>query len=307
MKVSVIIPAYNVESFICDTLRSVLEQSHEVFEILVVDDGSKDCTATIAESVDKRVSVIRQTNAGASAARNKGLARARGDVIAFLDADDLWESSKIEQQLVYLEANPEVGSVASSFTVFGEGMKSNRVDMDDIRLLNYTPLDFLTSPRVHPSTLLCRSHIAQSVPFPYSVRDVEDVVYATLLRSKGRIGAVEQSLMLRRERPGQITKSFQHYKNGILARICWAEAHLELLGLSSPEEAANEILDAAADDVLANYWTRDLKRFNSMRLQLKEIWPKTKPWSKKLSIFHPPLLLLRMKDSIDEWCRVKKA
>jgi glycosyltransferase involved in cell wall biosynthesis len=298
MRVSVIIPAYNVEAYIAETIESVLQQTQSVSvsEVIVVDDGSTDRTAEVAESVGKTVQVYRQDNAGASAARNFALDRASGDLIAFLDADDLWEPRKLELQIAYLKAHPEVGTVASSFSVFGTGVRSRIVEMVDTRLLNFEAIDFLVSPRVHPSTLLCHSKIAHSVRFPVGVPDGEDVIYATLLRTKARMGAVEEMLMKRREHPGQATKTPEHFKRGVMARITWAKANHKLLDVDSLDDAATAVLHAAVGDVMAGYWMRDLKLFKKMRRQLLDIWPKGKEVPKELRRLTPWLLLLRLRD-----------
>ncbi|MGI8668594.1 MAG: glycosyltransferase family 2 protein, partial [Aridibacter sp.] len=103
--VSVIIPAYNAEQFISQTIESVLGQTLKDFEIVVVDDGSTDETAGIAESYGAPVRCIRKTNGGVSRARNTGIEHAVGKYIAFLDADDLWEPTKLEKQVALLDAN----------------------------------------------------------------------------------------------------------------------------------------------------------------------------------------------------------
>lgn len=100
--VSVIVPAYNAEATLEETLSTVSAQTHKQLEIFVVDDGSRDGTAAVTEAlrrVEPRLELIRQANAGVAAARNAGLARARGDYVAWLDADDLWHPMKIEKQL----------------------------------------------------------------------------------------------------------------------------------------------------------------------------------------------------------------
>ena len=111
--ISVIIPAYNAERWVGDTIRSVASQTWTDLEIIVIDDGSTDDTSAIAESVaDPRQRVIRQKNAGAAAARNRGLREARGDHVQYLDADDLLSPNKLTAQMAALKGAPE-GSVAS--------------------------------------------------------------------------------------------------------------------------------------------------------------------------------------------------
>lgn len=111
--VSVVIPAYNAASTIDETLRSVRAQTHRALEIIVVDDGSSDGTVAVAArhaAADDRVQVVTQANAGVAAARNAGWRRARADLIAFVDADDLWAPRKIELQVRALDAGgPDVG------------------------------------------------------------------------------------------------------------------------------------------------------------------------------------------------------
>lgn len=113
--VSVIMPAYNARPYIAEAIRSVMDQDYPNIELIVVDDGSVDGSADYAESLGARLRVIRQANAGVAAARNKGLAEAKGELIAFLDADDVWLPAKISAQVEYLRQHPETAVVYGIF------------------------------------------------------------------------------------------------------------------------------------------------------------------------------------------------
>lgn len=109
--VSVIIPVYNGERFLREAVQSVLDQQYSPIEIIIVDDGSTDGTATVARSFSKTVRYLHQTNKGPAAARNRGIEHARGSLLAFADADDLWPANKLELQLPYLIRDPNIDIV----------------------------------------------------------------------------------------------------------------------------------------------------------------------------------------------------
>jgi glycosyltransferase involved in cell wall biosynthesis len=115
--ISVVIPAYNAGLFIERAVLSVLAQSRPADEIIVVDDGSRDNTADVVGRFSDKVKLIRQANAGVSAARNAGIHAATGDWIAFLDADDQWLPDYLKTQIELLNRNPHlVWSMANFFT-----------------------------------------------------------------------------------------------------------------------------------------------------------------------------------------------
>jgi glycosyltransferase involved in cell wall biosynthesis len=114
--VSVIIPAYNAEAFLARAIRSVEAQSFRNFEVVVVDDGSTDGTAEVARGFDS-VRCIGQPHLGPAAARNRGLAEAGGDLVAFLDADDEWLPEKLERQLAFMRSLRSSFSYTDSFVV----------------------------------------------------------------------------------------------------------------------------------------------------------------------------------------------
>lgn len=119
-RVSVVIPTFNCDRFIRRTVDSALMQTYRDFEVLVVDDGSTDDTRTILAGYGSPVRYIFQENQGASAARNTALESASGEFIAYLDADDLWASDKLAQQVEYLDAHPACGLVHSEVAVIDE-------------------------------------------------------------------------------------------------------------------------------------------------------------------------------------------
>ena len=111
-KVSVIIPAYNAMAYLPETLESVLNQTFTDFEVLIVNDGSSDGIVEWAAQIqDVRVQFITQENQGPSGSRNTGIWKSQGEYLAFLDADDIWEPTKLEKQIQCLEQNLDIGLI----------------------------------------------------------------------------------------------------------------------------------------------------------------------------------------------------
>ncbi len=106
--VSVIIPTYNRGWIVKESILSVLAQTFQDFELIVVDDGSTDHTQAILDEFQDRIEVIHQKNSGVSAARNHGVAAAKGKLIAFLDSDDLWMPGKLAIQTEFFASNPDI-------------------------------------------------------------------------------------------------------------------------------------------------------------------------------------------------------
>lgn len=117
-RVSIIIPCRDGERYVAETLRSVLGQGHDDLEIIVVDDGSTDRTAEAVRSFGDAVRYVRQDPGGASVARNRGVGLATGDVLAFLDADDLWCDQVLPRMLSAFDADPSVGMVVGQMEQF---------------------------------------------------------------------------------------------------------------------------------------------------------------------------------------------
>ncbi len=117
MTVSVVMPMYNCEAFVEESIRSVLQQTYQDWELIIVDDGSSDRSVAAAEKCIKDESRIKlyrlERNSGAAAARNHAIALAQGEYIAFLDSDDLWAPDKLEQQIAFMQRNSSLLSFTS--------------------------------------------------------------------------------------------------------------------------------------------------------------------------------------------------
>lgn len=131
-RVSCVIPAYNAERWLAEAVASAREQTWPPAEIAVVDDGSTDATAEVAARLGRSVRVVRQVHQGQSAARNAGVAVSPGDVVAFLDADDVWEPDKLRQQLDLLRATgPDTVVFAHAQNVWADERQEEARRLDD--------------------------------------------------------------------------------------------------------------------------------------------------------------------------------
>jgi glycosyltransferase involved in cell wall biosynthesis len=127
-RVSVVIPLYNAEEYIGEAIEGILAQTYRDYEIVVVDDGSTDRSAAIVSSFGAAVRYVFQPNAGVSAATNRGVSLAKGQLIAFLDNDDIWLPQKLERQVAYLDTHPECGFVNCDMQYISEtGKKLDRI------------------------------------------------------------------------------------------------------------------------------------------------------------------------------------
>ncbi|MEG4518062.1 MULTISPECIES: glycosyltransferase family 2 protein [unclassified Microcoleus] len=188
--VSVIIPAYNAEPFIEETLKSVLAQTYPAIEVLVVDDGSQDRTPEIVEKIgqkDSRVQLLKQQNAGVAAARNLGIQKSRGEYIAPIDADDIWYPENIEKQVqCMLEGGEEVG-VVYSWTV----------DLDEKGLLTGGFRSYRIEGDVY-GTLICHNFIGNASASMIRRSCLEKVgVYDKTLKERNAQGCEDWDLYLR--------------------------------------------------------------------------------------------------------------
>jgi glycosyltransferase involved in cell wall biosynthesis len=142
LKVSCIIAVYNGRQYLAEAIESLRAQSRPIDEIIVVDDGSTDDSAEIAAGFGPPVVVIRQKNAGQSAARNHGVHASHGDLLSFLDADDLIHPRKTERQLARLEAAPQLALIAA----YAQNFWSPEIPADQQELAGWQSLTHSEKP-----------------------------------------------------------------------------------------------------------------------------------------------------------------
>lgn len=193
--VSVVIPLYNAETTIYETVVSVVNQSYENIEIIIVNDGSEDKSAEIVFSLikefeDKKIVFLEQNNLGVSVARNKGIIASRGEFIAFLDSDDQWLKEKIEKQInVFDNYGIELGLVSC-----------NRNDevfsyLDEVSFLSIKKL-LLKNLTITPTVIIRKKTILEAGFFDEEMTHAEDLNFFIKCLSKAKGVILNKSLVI---------------------------------------------------------------------------------------------------------------
>lgn len=194
-----IIPTWNRRELVQRALRSVLAQTRAVDEIIVVDDGSTDGTAeALAAAFGDRIVYVRQSNAGVSAARNRGLALARGRFLTLLDSDDEWLPDKTRLQREWLDAHPDFGMVLCDVERVGpdgariDVLSRRRALPEDGFVLGH----LLRDPALVPASVMLRREVHAAVGgFDESLATAEDLDWHLRIGARFPIGVVEQPLV----------------------------------------------------------------------------------------------------------------
>ena len=157
--VSVVIPAYNVAKYIGRAIESVLSQTLPVDEVIVVDDGSTDSTVEIASDFGDKITLIQQSNAGVSSARNAGIKASRSKWVAFLDADDYWLPEKNQKQVENLKLHPDLRWCAANYYRL-DGVSQTVAEMPgDIDMLDNYMLSYPKRVQGHTDTMLIQKDL----------------------------------------------------------------------------------------------------------------------------------------------------
>lgn len=201
--VSIIIPLYNKEETVAQTLTCVFQQTYQDFEVVVVDDGSTDQSAAIVDRfTDSRIRLIKQKNGGVSAARNRGIAEARGEYVAFLDADDEWKPDYLSSQMELVRKYPQCSVFASNYEFRNvEGKVRNTIINKlpfagtDGELSNYFEVACCSHPPLWTSAVIVRKTAIQEIGgFPVGIKSGEDLLTWAKLAVKYKIAYSTASL-----------------------------------------------------------------------------------------------------------------
>ena len=240
-RVSVIIPAYNAEKFVLEAIQSVAAQDYPAIEVLLIDDGSRDRTVELVEQAARWVQVVKQSNAGAGAARNTGLRHATGEFVCYLDADDGWFPGKLKAQVDYLSRHGDVGAVYHNWLVWRPDTAGNyhpparpeppAPDQIDPASSGWIYSSLLLDCIVHTSTIMMRREVAAAVgEFDASLPTGEDYDYWLRLSRQCEIHKLSGVYSFYRGVPESLTGSPNASNNEyrVLKRA------VEKWGLSSP-------------------------------------------------------------------------
>lgn len=207
LSVSVVIPCYNSARFVTDAVDSVLAQTIPAREVLVIDDGSSDHPEEVLARYGDRIRVIKQKNAGVSAARNRGIREAKGELIAFLDADDRWLPHKLARQIEYFAAHPEVALVHTDLLIWhSEKGETSYEPKGRERYQGNCYEKFFFECRISPSTVIARKKCLQDVGgFDERVTAAEDLDLWLRLARRWPFGFVDEPLKLYRKHESNVT------------------------------------------------------------------------------------------------------
>ncbi|MHC4407236.1 MAG: glycosyltransferase family 2 protein [Planctomycetota bacterium] len=265
-QVSVIIPCYNAARFLGEAIDSALDQSLPPLEVIVVDDGSTDRSAAIAQSYGSPVRLIRQRHEGESTARNRGIDEARGDWIAFLDADDLWMSTKLERQLEV--AQPGVACVHTNYRVFGSEHLAR--DLSKIRAKQRYNIEHILlgkSPLGTSTVLVPRSLPAR---FPTWTQFGEDAVYFLDVSELGRFVLVSEFLTAVRSHPSSQTAVPDVYARWHETFEEWLWRNKGRLESAMAQSIRQRMLERLTYRALKACWRRNWSEFSALKTYLKK-------------------------------------
>ena len=206
--VSVVIPTYNCAAFLGAAIESVLAQTYQDLEIIVIDDSSEDETPEVAKRFADRITYHRQERKGPSAARNRGINLSQGEYIAFLDADDIWLPQKLAEQIPVLERDATIGLVCADFSVVAGDrvVASSFLECCKLARSGYVFDEIIQQNFILPSSAVVRRSCLSDVGlFDESLWSVEDRELCLRIAYRWKVAVIRKQLVVKRNRPTSIT------------------------------------------------------------------------------------------------------
>ncbi|TRO67361.1 glycosyltransferase family 2 protein [Christiangramia sabulilitoris] len=206
--VSVIMPAYNSEAFIAESIQSVLDQTYSNWELLIIDDASTDSTPSIIQEFlgkDYRIRFLKNsTNRGTHHTRNKGIKAAQGDFIAFLDADDLWKPEKLKTQLNFLSEH-DLNACYSSYELISENGERINKKVMALPVLSYAKL--LKANYVGNLTGIYNSKMLGKIYSPQISKRQDWALWLEVIKKGGSMQGIQEALAVYRIRKNSISRN----------------------------------------------------------------------------------------------------
>ena len=334
MKFSVIIPLYNKAPYVCKALESVLAQTYTDFELIVVDDGSTDESANIAETMLREIKgyrlevkgqddsiaetnaynlspinykLIRQANAGVAAARNNGVAQANGDYLAFLDADDWWEPTYLERMAQLIEDYPDAGLYASNYVYYKPGKTHVALNI---------PTGYINYPKAYyEGGAMPVTSITAIIPyevfdemggFPEGIKLGEDFLLWAKIALQYKVAFLNEPLAwYNNDVPVNLraTRNLHHPNNHMLFRMDNIASSLSPL-VSNLKSDWQSLLDKLRVNGLLEYWMSDEYHDLAAQELAKVDWSKQPASVKRM--YKTPIWILKTKRQVMKWGSVVK-
>jgi glycosyltransferase involved in cell wall biosynthesis len=217
--ISVILPVYNCQQYIKDSVSSILQQTYNNFEIIIIDDGSDDGTAEILNTFkDKRIKLYKnKSNRGLIYSLNKGISKSKGKFIARMDSDDISEPQRFEKQINFLNKNKEISVVGSAITTINSGNKTGKKYFYPLNHIVIKWHLLFSCPIVHPSVLIRVSAIKKLKGYDNQAKFAEDYsLWFKFIKADYKFANLRSQLLKLRKHQHSVT--VENYKEHLLVR-----------------------------------------------------------------------------------------
>ena len=301
IRFSVIMPLYNKPAYVEKAIRSVLEQTYPHYELIVVNDGSKDNSAVIAEELLKgvpNVRLINQENAGVAVARNNGVTQAKGDYICFLDADDWWDVSFLQEMQQFIKDYPEAGIWGTNYWYVKKG-KTHVAVPCETGYINYPKLYAETSAMPIWTGAVCMSKkiFLEMGGFPKGIKLGEDFLLWSKIALHHKVAFFNKAIAYyNNDIPASLraTRNLHAPKFHMLFKMQYLESEVEAENSVIENKADwKQLLDKLRVNGLLEYWMSDEYHDIAKQELTKVDWSKQS--AKVCKVYKTPIWWLRSK------------